>query len=154
MQAHWFRDTALGRMGIEETDGRITRLFLPADTALPDSARRETPLLRQAFTQLEGYLSRMIRDFSLPLEPAGTPFQRRVWQALLAVPYGRTATYKDIAAALGNPLACRAVGLANSKNPIPIFIPCHRIVGTNGKLTGFRGGLAMKQALLNLEAPR
>ena len=145
-----FRETALGRIGIEETDGFITYIHLPGQSRA-DSEGPETPLLSRAFTQLEEYFAGRRRVFDLPLKPEGTPFMRQVWQALLTVPYGHTASYKDIAEAIGNPKACRAVGMANNRNPISIVIPCHRIVGSNGALVGYGGGLDLKERLLRLE---
>ena len=146
-----FRPGPFGRIGLEETDGAITRLYLVVDPA-PTASDRESALLRRAFDQLEAYWQGQLKSFDLPLEPRGTDFMRLVWQQLVAVPYGQTATYRDIAVAVGRPKACRAVGLANNRNPIPIFIPCHRIIGQGGALTGYRGGLDMKRALLDLEA--
>lgn len=106
----------------------------------------------EAKKQLKAYLQGRLHRFELPLAPQGTDFQKRVWQQLLKVPYGKTASYLDIANALSKPTACRAVGAANGKNPISIVIPCHRVIGSNGKLTGYAGGLPRKTFLLNLEA--
>ncbi|WP_308774055.1 methylated-DNA--[protein]-cysteine S-methyltransferase [uncultured Bilophila sp.] len=145
-----FRDTALGRMGIEEKDGFITYIHLPGQCKA-DSEGPETPLLGKAFTQLEEYFAGRRRTFDLPLKPEGTPFMKQVWRALCTVPYAHTASYKDIAEAIGNPKACRAVGMANNRNPISIVIPCHRIVGSNGALVGYGGGLDLKERLLGLE---
>lgn len=144
-------DTPFGPMVLEGEEN-LTRLWLP--NALPDNRRRgeETPLLRAARTQLLEYLSGARRSFDLPLDPAGTDFQRSVWEALRAIPYGQTRTYGEIAAAVGRPRAVRAVGQANHVNPLPIFIPCHRVVGKNGALTGYAGGLDLKSALLALES--
>ena len=101
--------------------------------------------------QLQAYFKRDLQQFDLPLAPVGTPFQRKVWQALRTIPYGELASYKSIATMVGNPKAVRAVGGANAKNPIPIIIPCHRVIGGDGSLTGFGGGLATKQHLIELE---
>lgn len=101
--------------------------------------------------QLEEYFAGRRTDFDLPLAPQGTEFQRRVWQELLTIGHGTTATYGDIARRIGNPNGMRAVGLANGKNPIAIIIPCHRVIGADGTLTGYAGGLGMKQTLLDLE---
>lgn len=111
----------------------------------------ETPLIRKAAKQLNEYLAGKRKAFDLPLEPEGTPFQKAVWKALTGIPYGSTRTYKDIAESIGNPKACRAVGMANNKNPIAILIPCHRVIGTDGKLVGYAGGLDIKKKLLELE---
>lgn len=112
----------------------------------------ENRISKLAAKQLSEYIAQQRECFDLPLEPDGTDFQKNVWQALLEVPFGSTASYLDIAIAVGNKKACRAVGAANGKNPIPIVIPCHRIIGTNGKLTGYAGGLTRKTYLLALEA--
>ena len=102
-------------------------------------------------TQVMEYFNRKRKEFDILLNPQGTEFQKKVWQALYAIPYGEVRTYKDIATAIGNPKACRAVGMANSVNPIPIIVPCHRVIGSSGKLTGFASGLNAKEKLLNLE---
>jgi methylated-DNA-[protein]-cysteine S-methyltransferase len=112
----------------------------------------DDPLLRDAVDQLKGYFARELKEFDLPLDPMGTPFQQKVWAQLRVVGYGETTSYGEIAARLGKSLAAsRAVGLANGRNPIPIVIPCHRVVGANGTLTGYAGGLERKQVLLELE---
>lgn len=109
------------------------------------------PLLRQAARELGEYFAGSRRDFTLPLAPQGTPFQQAVWTALRTIPYGQTFTYRQIAARIGRPRSCRAVGMANHRNPLPIVIPCHRVVGSGGALTGYAGGLPVKEFLLNLE---
>ena len=101
--------------------------------------------------QLREYFAGSRRHFDLPLAPEGTPFQRRVWSALLDIPYGQTISYGELASRIGQRSASRAVGLANGSNPLPIVIPCHRVIGSNGKLTGYGGGLAIKERLLTLE---
>ena len=132
-----FRETAFGRVGIEDKEGSITRLYLPGRSDAV-SEGPETALLGEAF--------------DLPLRfDEGTPFMKQVWQALCTVPYAHTASYKDIAEAVGNPKACRAVGMANNRNPIAIIVPCHRIIGSTGALVGYGGGLGMKERLLELE---
>lgn len=148
----WLRfETPFGPMALEG-ETALTRLWLPG--TLPDLRGRgeETPLLRAAREALQDYFAGERRDFDLPLAPAGTDFQRAVWEALRAIPYGGTRTYGEIAAAVGRPKAVRAVGQANHVNPLPIFIPCHRVVGKNGALTGYAGGLDLKRALLALES--
>lgn len=147
----FFRETSIGRIGIEEKDGFIVSVLFETGTVPKGCDRREAPLVREAFGQLELYLAGKLTEFSLPLRPEGTPFMKEVWRKLCDVPYGYTASYKDIATAVGNPKAVRAVGQANNRNPIPIFIPCHRIIGSNGKLVGYGGGLALKEKLLELE---
>lgn len=144
-------DTSIGPIGIAEQYGAITDVFLSGKVPEEGFTLQETPLLRQAAAQLEEYLAGRRKEFALPLSPMGTPFQQGVWSALLTIPYGETRSYQQIAEQISCPRGCRAVGLANGKNPIAIFIPCHRVIGKNGTLTGFGGGLPMKQALLALE---
>ena len=146
-----FIHSPLGKIAVIESDRTISRLLFPG-TILPDGIKQqETPLLLQAATQIEEYFQGKRICFQLPLGPAGTPFQKKVWEALLTIPYGETRSYGQIAAQIGSPKACRAVGHANHCNPIPIIIPCHRVVGTSGKLTGYAGGLEAKELLLKLE---
>lgn len=111
----------------------------------------ETPLLRETQRQLDAYFAAELRDFDLPLDAQGTEFQQKVWRALLGVGYGSTCSYLDIARRLGDPRATRAVGAANGRNPISIVVPCHRVIGADGSLTGYGGGLEMKRHLLELE---
>jgi methylated-DNA-[protein]-cysteine S-methyltransferase len=118
----------------------------------PSEAASRDELLLEAAGQLRAYFARELERFELPLSPAGTEFQRRVWRALEAIPYGTTTTYAALAASLGSPAACRAVGAANGRNPLPVVVPCHRVVGSAGALTGYGGGLERKRALLDLEA--
>ncbi len=151
MKSLYFQETPLGKIGIAEQQGNITDVYFANDTLLEEFDLVETPLINEAFNQLDAYFAGELKTFSLPLKPQGTDFMRTVWQALCAVPYGTTASYKDIAQAIGNPKAMRAVGLANNKNPIAIFIPCHRIIGSNGKLIGYSAGLPIKEFLLALE---
>ncbi|MFD1801753.1 methylated-DNA--[protein]-cysteine S-methyltransferase [Mixta tenebrionis] len=109
------------------------------------------PLLLETERQLNAYFAGELKQFTLPLDFVGTEFQKKVWQALVAIPYGETRSYADIARAIGHPAAVRAVGAANGRNPISIIAPCHRVIGTNGKLTGFAGGLEAKAFLLAIE---
>lgn len=111
----------------------------------------KTALTDLAYAQIMEYFQGKRRSFTFPYELRGTEFQKKVWRALCDIPYGETRTYKEIAAAVGNPKACRAVGMANNKNPIAIAVPCHRVIGADGKLVGYAGGLDMKVALLQLE---
>ena len=113
--------------------------------------KKETPLLRECQRQLEEYFAGKRFKFSLPIELEGTNFQKKVWQALTCIPYGEVWSYRELAQAVGNPKACRAVGMANHNNPISIIIPCHRVIGADGSLTGYGGGLDKKQYLLELE---
>jgi methylated-DNA-[protein]-cysteine S-methyltransferase len=117
----------------------------------PSLVAGTSPLLARTRAQLEEYFRGARRDFDLPLAPEGTEFQQKVWRLLRFIKYGTTTTYGALAQELGNPQASRAVGLANGSNPIPIVIPCHRVIGADGSLTGFGGGLPIKSALLELE---
>ena len=123
--------------------------FDAADAATELSA---DPLLLETADQLRAYFAGALREFDLPLAPDGTAFQGDVWHAVAAVPYGSTASYAEIAAAVGRPAACRAVGAANGRNPLPVIVPCHRVIGSTGGLTGYGGGLDRKRSLLDLEA--
>lgn len=136
----------VGALTLVEEDGKITGLHFGGSAANDTS-----PVLDKAEAQLHEYFAGTRQCFDLPLAPAGTPFQRAVWDALCDIPYGETRTYAQIAAAVGNPKACRAVGMANNRNPIAILIPCHRVIGADGRLTGYAGGLDVKKALLALE---
>jgi methylated-DNA-[protein]-cysteine S-methyltransferase len=124
------------------------------DASVPDEAVQcnDHPILRETRRQLDAYFAGELQDFGLPLDLKGTPFQIRVWQALLEIPYGETRSYAEQARVVGSPEAVRAVGAANGRNPIPIVVPCHRVIGSNGKLTGFGGGLPLKRWLLDLES--
>ena len=123
--------------------------------ALPESACKADgsphPVLDAAKAQLAAYFAGQRTDFDLPLEPVGTAFQKRVWLALTRIPYGETRSYADQARAIENPAACRAVGAANGRNPLSIVVPCHRVIGASGSLTGFGGGIETKRLLLDLE---
>jgi methylated-DNA-[protein]-cysteine S-methyltransferase len=112
----------------------------------------DTQVLREAAAQLAAYFAGTLRRFDVPLRMQGTPFQQRVWAALLEVPYGTTTSYGELARGLGQPGASRAVGLANGRNPVSIIVPCHRVIGSSGKLTGYGGGLDRKRLLLQHEA--
>lgn len=128
--------------------------FVRAGRALPrdtDWQERDTTLLRDARRQLGEYFAGRLREFQLPLAPRGSTFQQRVWRALLEVPYGTTCSYADLARRLGDLRATRAVGAANGRNPIPIVVPCHRVIGADGSLIGYGGGLDVKRYLLSLE---
>lgn len=146
-----FRETPLGRMGLGEEGGRITNLWFEGSEVPAGAAEEETEVLKEAYRQLDAYLAGELKEFSLPLAPRGTGFQREVWEALRRIPYGETASYKEIAEAVGRPKAFRAVGMANHRNPIPVIIPCHRVIGSDGGLVGYGGGLDLKRRLLDLE---
>jgi methylated-DNA-[protein]-cysteine S-methyltransferase len=150
MKNFFFYDTDIGKITIAEEDGYITHVLFSHEN-LPDSRVNETALLKDAHKQISEYLKGERRSFDLPLSPSGTEFQQRVWKALTGIPYGETVTYEDIARKVGNEKACRAVGMANNRNPISLIIPCHRVIGKNGKLTGYGGGLGIKEYLLKLE---
>lgn len=113
--------------------------------------QRDATTLRSASEQLSAYFSGELYDFRLTLNPQGTPFQLSVWQSLSAIPYGTTISYGELARRIGNPNASRAVGAANGRNPLPIIVPCHRVIGNDGSLTGFGGGIETKRRLLALE---
>lgn len=153
MKNLWFYKTKIGVMGIAEDGPGITDVFLGKRPADPDMNLAETPLLRQAAAEIEEYLDGRRKEFQVPIHLAGTAFQKKVWEALRRIPYGETRSYQEIAESVGNPKACRAVGMANHKNPIMILVPCHRVIGKNGNLTGYAGGLEIKRFLLELESP-
>ena len=134
------------------SDGEAITCIKPFDSVSPTGENRATALTNLASKQLDEYFVGKRKEFDLPLNPKGTDFQRTVWDALQKIPYGKTETYGAVAQSIGNPKACRAVGLANNRNPIWIVIPCHRVVGANGSLVGYGGGLDMKQKLLEIES--
>lgn len=144
---YYSKNTPIGFITIFEDNGKITAL---------EFCRRadgeESTLIKKAFEELEAYFRGELKNFHIPLSPQGTDFQIEVWNALIQIPYGETKSYKEIAEMIDNPKAMRAVGNANNKNPIPIFIPCHRVIGANGSLIGYAGGLDIKKKLLELEA--
>ena len=137
----------IGPLTLECSDIAITALRFGASVETSDHY-----LLEDAATQLQEYFAGERREFDLPLSPVGTIFQKSVWSALLSIPFGQTVSYSEIACQINNPKACRAVGMANNRNPLPIFIPCHRVVGKKGQLTGYAGGLAIKEYLLKQES--
>jgi len=149
MELHLF-DTALGTLALAGEGGAITRLYLP-NAPLPRLMPHATPLLLEGERQILAYLAGERKTFDLPLAPEGTPFQRRVWAALRDIPWGEVRTYKDIARVVDCPRGFQAVGQANHANPIPILIPCHRVVAADGSLGGYGGGSALKKALLAAE---
>jgi len=146
----WMFDTPFGPMGLGEEEGALVRVYLPGQPT-PRLMPHKTPLLERAEGQILEYLNGQRQVFDLPLSPAGTPFQQTVWRALLDIPYGETECYGSVAARVGCSKGARAVGMANHRNPLPILIPCHRVVGAKGRLTGYAGGVELKQALLSLE---
>lgn len=140
-----------GPLRLVGNDTGLTHLLFPGQTLAGDAAEQETPLLRQAALELGEYFDRRRKYFTVPLCPEGTAFQQAVWSALREIPYGRTAGYGDIAAKIGRPAAARAVGQANGANPLPVFIPCHRVIAADGSLGGYSLGLEAKRVLLRLE---
>ena len=149
---YYTKQTQIGVITITEEQGFITSLLFKQKVFNGKWDKYYlSDVLNDAFNQLEEYLEGKRKIFVLPLNPKGTSFQQKVWSCLYKIPYGETRTYKDIAVQIGDENACRAVGNANNKNPIPIFIPCHRVIGANGDLTGFGAGLDLKQKLLQIE---
>ncbi|NLG03317.1 MAG: methylated-DNA--[protein]-cysteine S-methyltransferase [Clostridia bacterium] len=146
--------SSIGPICIESEHDRITALYLDKQASLTKAmpVLYHDSLIQQAFSQLDEYFSGNRFAFDLPLAPKGTEFQKRVWDALLNIPYGKTCSYGDIAGQIGQPQASRAVGGACHRNPIMIIIPCHRVVGANGSMGGFGAGLFVKESLLDLEA--
>lgn len=147
----------IGRLMLEEEDGALVRVAFEREIpAGIEEQTEELPLqakevLEKAERQLDEYFAGERKVFNLPLAPKGTEFQKKVWAALCDIPYGETRSYGQIAAAVGNPKASRAVGMANHRNPISIIVPCHRVIGADGRLVGFGGGLWIKERLLKLE---
>jgi methylated-DNA-[protein]-cysteine S-methyltransferase len=146
-------DSPVGTLTLVAEDGVLAGLFMaehrhapPLDLPVDQAG---LPAVRE---QLVAYFARELKEFDLPLAVTGTPFQEQVWTALRTIPYGETWTYRELAEAIGRPTAVRAVGLANGRNPVSVVVPCHRVIGAGGGLTGYGGGLAAKQRLLSLEA--
>jgi len=150
----WRRFEALDRFAclVVASDLGIRAIELNAGTEVAGRECKSNPLLRQAVDQLRAYFAGELHDFKLPLDMQGTEFQNRVWRQLCEIPYGETRSYSFVANAIGAPKAVRAVGAANGSNPIPIVVPCHRVIGAGGSLVGYGGGLPMKRFLLDLEA--
>ena len=150
MTHYYTYDTILGSVTFVEENGALvvitTHPYHPKEEIY-----QETPVIKEAFRQLSEYFSGNRKTFNLPLLLKGPDFQKQVWQALLKIPFGETRSYKQIAEAIGNPKAVRAVGMANNKNPLLIVVPCHRVIGANGKLVGYAVGLDKKEYLLRLE---
>ncbi|MBO3444738.1 methylated-DNA--[protein]-cysteine S-methyltransferase [Clostridium sp. CCUG 7971] len=151
MKKIFYYETKIGKIGIVQNNENITNIY--TSDKLPSDGMEvvETPLILKAANQLKDYLEGKRKSFDFSIEPEGTEFQKKVWKELQNTPYGETLSYKDIAEKIGNPKASRAIGMANNKNPILIIIPCHRIIGKNGKLVGYAAGLDMKKQLLEME---
>lgn len=143
--------TIIGKVTIGQTDEYITNIYFENDKVPTNVEDKETPLIKETIRQINLYLSGKLKNIDVPIKIDGTEFQKLVWRELIKVPYGETRTYKDIAVKIGNVNACRAVGNANNKNKLPIIIPCHRVIGTSGKLVGYAGGLDIKEKLLSIE---
>ncbi|MFF4359016.1 methylated-DNA--[protein]-cysteine S-methyltransferase [Streptomyces sp. NPDC001604] len=155
MKHHTVIDSPYGPLTLVADDGILCGLYMTEQRHRPPEesfGTRDETLFAEAEEQLEAYFAGDLKEFTLELRLHGTPFQRTVWGRLREIPYGETRSYGELAAALGNPSASRAVGLANGKNPIGIIVPCHRVVGANGSLTGYGGGLDRKQRLLDFES--
>lgn len=142
-------DTKLGLLKIEVENNKVTKIEINNPNS--DKTLKLTEFIQGVYNEIEEFLNGDRKNFTFEINPKGTEFQKLVWNSLLNIPYGETKSYKDIAIEIGNPKACRAIGLANNKNPIPFVIPCHRVIGSNGKLTGYAYGLNMKEFLINLE---
>ena len=158
MQEVLFRsmDSPVGKLTLAGKDGRLMHLRMVDQTYEPshDGWEPDDDAFPEAVEQLDAYFAGDLVEFDLDLNLVGTAFQRKVWEALLTIPYGETRSYGEIARQVGSPAASRAVGLANGHNPIGIIVPCHRVIGSNGSLTGYGGGLDRKRALLALEKGR
>ena len=149
MVYHYTYETIeLGSVIFVEEDGALLAITTHRTY---EGIKQETPLINEAYRQLSEYLLGERKRFDLPLKPQGTVFQQQVWKALCDIPYGETRSYKQIAEAIGNPKAVRAVGMANNRNPLLIVVPCHRVIGANGKLVGYAAGIEKKEFLLKLE---
>jgi methylated-DNA-[protein]-cysteine S-methyltransferase len=149
-----YLDTPIGTLRLVCENGHLSRIEFEHQHGDDGHTEASHPVLADCAAQLTEYFRGRRRQFSLPLAPRGTAFQRTVWHALEQIPYGALRSYRDIATAIGNPAAVRAVGAANGRNPLPIVVPCHRVIGSDGGLTGFAGGLHAKSFLLELEGHR
>ncbi len=146
-------DSPIGPITLAGRGDTVTHLLMVDHAHAPDASdwARNDAAFADAAEQLAAYFAGRLQRFELDIDPIGTEFQRRVWSALLTIPYGETRSYGQLAAQIGSPTASRAVGLANGRNPISIIVPCHRVIGSNGSLTGYGGGIERKRALLDLE---
>lgn len=151
MKNIFFYDTKIGKIAIIDNGVEITHIEIAEEKYSNDFNVYESDIIKNAANQLYEYLDGSRTSFELSLNPYGTEFQRKVWKALCEIPYGETRSYKQVAETIGNSKASRAVGMANNKNPIMIIIPCHRVVGSNGSLVGYAGGMDIKEKLLNIE---
>ncbi|MFC9129110.1 methylated-DNA--[protein]-cysteine S-methyltransferase [Streptomyces sp. NPDC057099] len=155
MKRHTVTDSPYGPLTLVADDGVLCGLYMTDQRHRPPEETfglRDDTLFAEAEEQLEAYFEGDLKEFTVELRLTGTPFQRTVWEQLSRIPYGETRTYGELAATLGTPTASRAVGLANGRNPVGIIVPCHRVVGANGSLTGYGGGLDRKRRLLEFES--
>lgn len=150
MKNVFYAQSPVGELTLAQEAGALTHLLF-GRVEFAGARIEKTPLLGEAWGQLEEYFAGARREFTIPLAPKGTGFQMRVWEALRTIPYGETRSYAQVAALAGSPKAFRAAGMANHHNPISIIIPCHRVIGKDGSLTGYGGGLEVKKFLLDLE---
>lgn len=151
MKNMYIYDTEIGKIIITDNGEAITGIHFDRYDIPKDFVEKETDLIKETKKQLDEYFKGNRENFNIPMYLEGTDFQKSVWKALQDIPYGETKSYSEIAEYINNPKACRAVGLANNKNPISIIIPCHRVIGKSGKLVGYGGGLHIKERLLELE---
>jgi methylated-DNA-[protein]-cysteine S-methyltransferase len=154
MNVYTYIDSPLGKITLQANESGMSGVWFETHTTQPDALGKYSPdnsLLQQCEGQLTEYFSGKRSSFEIPISAQGTAFQKKVWHALTTIPYGETWSYQELANAIDNPKAVRAVGLANGKNPISIIVPCHRVIGKNGKLTGYAGSLERKAWLLDFE---
>lgn len=154
MKQYTYYQSPCGQMTLQANEHGLLGAWFEIHTTKPDELGEYTEdctILNETRVQLEEYFSGKRKHFDLPLAATGTPFQQSVWRALCQIPFGETWSYQQLADAIGNPKAVRAVGLANGKNPISVIVPCHRVIGKNGSLTGYAGGVEIKRELLQLE---
>lgn len=149
-----YLDTPIGRLRLVSRDDHLVGIEFEGHQEAVAGEEKSDPVLTACAAQLREYFAGKRRSFSLPLAPEGTVFQRAVWHALETIPFGELRSYREVAEAIGKPTAVRAVGAANGRNPLPIVVPCHRVVGSDGSLTGFAGGMEIKRQLLVLEGSR
>ena len=149
-----YLDTPIGRLRLVSRDQVLVGIEFEGRQGAAAGEEKSDPALAACAAQLEEYFAGKRRTFNLPLAPEGTVFQRIVWRALETIPFGELRSYREVAEAIGKPTAVRAVGAANGRNPLPIVVPCHRVVGSDGSLTGFAGGVEIKRRLLELEGSR
>jgi len=149
-------DSKIGKINIAEENGKVTDLFFETDFkySIMIVTLEATPLIKETIRQLDEYLEGKRKEFDLPFGFEGTEFQKKVWAELLKIPYGETRSYGEIAENIGVAKGARAVGFANNRNPISIIVPCHRVIGADGKLVGYGGGLPIKKMLLDLEGSK